>query len=889
MTDVTPQQQHDLDVARAMAAAGIPVFVAYPDPEGKTPSGRQSGFSLPGKWQTTSPNPRYVDAWRPGMALCAVMGCGLDLVDLDPRNGGSAASLNGLMPTVYGVAASPSEGWHGFVKSMGVRSHDKVLPGVDVKAGDIEGQGRGYAFLAPTVRRSKVSGELVAYRWERPPDLDALAAATDDRSGEKLAAVVRAAHGSITSDGTFTSPAGSFLKEPPWADLAATLANNTRHNAVHKLASAMRGRGGFRVDDVLQYMRDVVWPKLDQNRGGHPYTAAELEHDVRDAFTRYNDGPSWEYRQTPAVPDETAVDPFDGAGEGLNDGMLCAEVAKNVMAGRYRWVRGLGWLTWTGTYWKPTPDQAVSEETRRYLLAQWRRAVQRLERAKTDEERKTGEQVVASWRGTLGKSRITAITTLAQGIGTILTGPADLDAHPDLLNVGNGVVDLRTGQLLGHDPGLLLTMHTPVRYSPDATHPDWDAALAAVPADVRDWLQLRYGQGVTGHMTPDDLLVVQDGGGENGKTTYAVAVRGALGDYYVAISHRALLGDPSQHPTELMSFRGARVALLEELPEERRLSVVRLKALIGTPTMKARLIRQDEVEFAASHTLFLNTNHLPVVDETDHGTWRRLARLRFPYVFRKPTELIAAAHERRGDPNLRQRLQEGRHGQHEAVLAWLVTGAVAWYAADRVMPPLPPRVLADTREWRGKSDLLLAYAAERLIFDLAAHVLAVELLADFNAWLTAHGHHEWSDRTLAGRLEEHGEFIAHNVTKKHIRANENLSRRTPTITPPPGQYKAWLGVRFRQSHDGWPDDETAGQASSVSAVSGSSDNPREISIARVIPTTRNSGNNDPRDAPDGTRPCGICGRSFHPDPPSRAVCDTCRPHLAGSFGTEATA
>ena len=667
----------------------------------------------------------------------------------------------------------------------------------------------------------------------------------------------------------------------------------TRDTVLALLRAGETGHPGVR--DVLLRGRAAYVETVADKRGGRAVAEGEYDRFTLGGVGRIlgepgeNTGRGCECLGVPTVLDERDVDPFDGAGEGLNDGMLCAEVAKNVMAGWYRWVRGLGWLTWTGIHWTPTPDQAVSEETRRYLLAQWRRAVQRLERAKTDEERKTGEQVVASWRGTLGKSRITAITTLAQGIGTILTDPADLDAHPDLLNVGNGVVDLRTGQLVGHDPGLLLTMHTPVRYSPDATHPDWDAALAAIPADLRGWLQLRYGQGITGHMTPDDLLVVQDGGGENGKTTYAVAVRGALGDYYVAISHRALLGDPSQHPTELMSFRGARVALLEELPEERRLSVVRLKALIGTPTMKARLIRQDEVEFAASHTLFLNTNHLPVVDETDHGTWRRLARLRFPYVFRKPTELIAAAHERRGDPNLRQRLQEGRHGQHEAVLAWLVAGAVAWYAADRIMPPLPPRVVADTREWRGKSDLLLAYAAERLIFDLTAHVLAVELLADFNAWLTAHGHHEWSDRTLAGRLEEHGEFIAHNVTKKHIRANENLSRRTPTITPPPGQYKAWLGVRFRQSHDGWPDDETAGQASSVSAVSGSSDNPREISIARVIPTTRNSGNNDPGDAPDGTRPCGICGRSFHPDPPSRAVCDTCRPHLAGSFGTEATA
>jgi putative DNA primase/helicase len=253
-----------------------------------------------------------------------------------------------------------------------------------------------------------------------------------------------------------------------------------------------------------------------------------------------------------------------------------------------------------------------------------------------------------------------------------------------------------------------------------------------------------------------------------------------------------------------MSFRGARIALLEELPEERRLSMTRLKALVGTPTMKARLVHRDEVEWAASHSLFLNTNHLPVVDETDHGTWRRLARLRFPYVFRKPGEPLTNPQDRRGDPNLRQRLQEGRHGQHEAVLAWLVAGAVAWYAADRIMPPQPTRIAADTNAWRGKSDLLLAYAADRLIFDLDAHVMATELLADFNDWLKAHGHREWSDRTLAGRLEEHGEFIAHQVEKKRVRPDENLSLRAPTLNPVPGQYHAWLGVRFRQPHDDWP-------------------------------------------------------------------------------------
>ncbi|MEP6762165.1 MAG: phage/plasmid primase, P4 family, partial [Sporichthyaceae bacterium] len=587
---------------------------------------------------------------------------------------------------------------------------------------------------------------------------------------------------------------------------------------------------------------------------------------------------------------------FDGAGEGMADAMLCAQVARDVMAGRFRWARGLGWLSWTGRHWKPVPEQLVHEATRHYLLAQWRAAVKRLAQARDDEERKMLEGLVAAWRATLNKGRITSITSLTQGIAGIITDPADLDRHPDLLNAGDGAVDLRTGALGPHDPDLLLTKHTTVDYDPGARHDDWAAALRAVPADVLDWVQVRYGQAATGHMTPDDVMVVQHGGGENGKTTFAAGIRGALGDYYVEISHRALLGDPSQHPTELMSFRGARVALLEELPEERRMNVTRLKSVVGTPHMKARLIRHDEVEFAATHSLFLNTNHLPVVDETDHGTWRRLARLRFPYKFRKPGETPAAPLDRAGDPNLRQRIQEGRHGQREAALAWLVAGAVRWYAADRIMPAHPDRIADDTKEWRGKTDLLLAYADDRLIFDLDAHAMVTELLGDFNTWLKAHGHREWSDKTLTSRLEEHDEFAAHDVEKRTIRGNDRLSRPTfwdDVRTEPPGMYKAWLGLRFRQTADQWPAENRRSEPV-VTAVTASSDNRLEIGLSRVIKVCGNSGNKDQQLGPPDTfaevlaraetvELCNACGEFKDGRCTCGEPCPRCR-WPAGSIG-----
>lgn len=201
---MTPEQEAALSIAHRLAEAGVPIFLARParTEQGKwDPAGGSggSGYWLPKGWENTTANPRYLEAWEPGMAVCAVMGHILDLVDLDPRNGGDPTSLNGSMPAVYGVASTPSGGYHGFVKALGVRSRDAVLPGIDIKAGDLEGRGRGFAFIAPTVKLSKATGAIGEYRWVEIPDLnpDKLAA---DASGGKLAEIVRRAHGSRNTE-----------------------------------------------------------------------------------------------------------------------------------------------------------------------------------------------------------------------------------------------------------------------------------------------------------------------------------------------------------------------------------------------------------------------------------------------------------------------------------------------------------------------------------------------------------------------------------------------------------------------------------------------------------------------------------------------------------------
>jgi hypothetical protein len=196
---VTPDEQDGLAVACKLAAAGVPIFLARPVMSGWqwNPAGGTNGcgYWLPKAWQQTEANGAWISHWRPGYALGAVMGHRLDLLDIDPRNGGdlSRVELAEQWPKVYGSAATPSGGRHDFIAPLGAGSRDGLRDGLDIKGGLPDGTSRGFAFIAPTVKLSKTTGELSAYRWTREPavaDPD-----QNDRSGTGIAELVRKAKG----------------------------------------------------------------------------------------------------------------------------------------------------------------------------------------------------------------------------------------------------------------------------------------------------------------------------------------------------------------------------------------------------------------------------------------------------------------------------------------------------------------------------------------------------------------------------------------------------------------------------------------------------------------------------------------------------------------------
>lgn len=441
----------------------------------------------------------------------------------------------------------------------------------------------------------------------------------------------------------------------------------------------------------------------------------------------------------------------------FTDAFLTDTVCSEALSGRFLFTGATGWMRYDGVKWSPVNEAAVTEEIRVWAKVQWDDVV---EEYKNDQSREVSARM-ENWRRVLTNSRLKALVSLARG--PLLRDATEFDSHPDLLNTPSGVVYLRTGELLEGDPAYLMTKVTGVPYDPAATSPDFDTALTALPVDVQGWYQTRMGQALTGYMTPDDIMIIQQGTGENGKSTLSVPLSVAAGSYQVLVSHRVILGRADQHPTELMDLMGARLALMEETPEARQLNVQQLKQVVGTPEITARKIQKDSVTFKATHSLFINTNFTPTVNETDHATWRRLALVVFPYTFRKRAEDVRGPLDRLGDPALRDRLSTDPRGA-TAALTWMVRGAVAWYRAGKVFGPLPDRVTADTREWRGKGDLIHTWLEERCAFEPDATAQTTDLFQSFGQWLVTNNHKPWTPRLFHDRLVAHETVRDNDVT-----------------------------------------------------------------------------------------------------------------------------
>jgi hypothetical protein len=178
-------------------------------------------------------------------------------------------------------------------------------------------------------------------------------------------------------------------------------------------------------------------------------------------------------------------------------------------------------------------------------------------------------------------------------------GAQQLDADPWALNVLNGTVDLRTGDLRPHDPADLITKCRARRLRPGRDDARWDAYLAVRSRRrrARRWLQRAVGYTLTGD-TSEELLFFVHGPARAGKSTFLEAIKAALGDYSrKPTGRRSSTATTAAAPVPTSPASPAPASSPATRSTKAKLAEGLVKTLTGGDTITARFLYRDEFEY----------------------------------------------------------------------------------------------------------------------------------------------------------------------------------------------------------------------------------------------------------------------------------------------------
>ena len=336
------------------------------------------------------------------------------------------------------------------------------------------------------------------------------------------------------------------------------------------------------------------------------------------------------------------------------------------------YVNEWGWLTYNGRYW----DKEMGEQLVDGLVIDslQMRSLVAIEHMQFDISKRCAcdDGVVVRVRNRLKSIQVKAVS--------------DFDIYPDYLNCANGVINLKTGELLPHNPDWRFTYCVPTEYHPESSYKEWEdfledvlypAALGIPDPDIKVgqmllFLQMAVGYTLTGHSTEECCFYIQ-GPTRSGKGTFCGTVQDMMGrklakgvDFQSLISDRK---DDTQN-FDLAGLAGTRMVLASESDKYQRLNSAKLKQMTGRDPIRASFKRKDLFEYDPQFKVWMQSNFPPNVDVYDDAVWGRINLIHFPNSFlnRENTQLKDKLREKAG---------------LEGVLAWAVEGTMIWYEARK--------------------------------------------------------------------------------------------------------------------------------------------------------------------------------------------------------------
>lgn len=368
------------------------------------------------------------------------------------------------------------------------------------------------------------------------------------------------------------------------------------------------------------------------------------------------------------------------------------------------------WLSWDSSRWVDDCNVGTMQRAKRYAESLW----SVVPKQSLELDREELNKLISFIRSSNRAVGISNFLSLAEVDERVVCPVDELNCDPHLLNCVNGTVDLTTGELRPHNPADRITQKTNVAYDPKAECPEWIATISLISggnAALVRYIQQLAGISLSGD-TGEHILPIVFGDGFNGKTTFWNAITEILGDYASLASDELLLGNKNNHPTEKAALYQKRFVAISEPEKGAKLKEARVKELTGDRFITARRMNEDFWTFKRTHTFWISTNHLPRIDGTDEGIWRRLKLIPFTVNLRDKVKPI---------PDFDAWLVK-----HEgpAILAWMVRGYLDYRQNGLIEPEA---VTQATARYRADSDELADFIAENCVVEPHVKVSGGEL------------------------------------------------------------------------------------------------------------------------------------------------------------------
>jgi putative DNA primase/helicase len=397
------------------------------------------------------------------------------------------------------------------------------------------------------------------------------------------------------------------------------------------------------------------------------------------------------------------------------------------------------WIHWDGMRWRIDDNAPAIQAAQRLRDQLWR------EFADLPHEQRT-EKALQFVKACGGARRLEGIVKLAAAQEPLRIGHDQLDRHPFLLNVRNGTVDLRTGELHPHNRELLITQLAAVNYERDAESALWQRFItqaADSDPELMRFLQVSAGLALSGDVSPQALWC-HHGSGGNGKSTYLGALVKMLGDYAGPAPHDFLMiKQGSSHPTELAMLYGKRLVTAVECEGGRRLRESFVKMITGGDVVAARRMNEDFWDMQPTWHVHVTFNDPPTISGTDDGIRRRLKVVPWRVSFRGANQ----------DRSVKDALEAEEH--RSGILNWCLCGIQQWLASGQLEAAA---VAQATQEYVAEQDIFGTFITEECTPNPQEHVVFDAIQRHFRSWLEQRGENadRWTGRRVATELKRRG-------------------------------------------------------------------------------------------------------------------------------------